>query len=84
MSLHAPKAAKVEKKAVKTVVETISAHGSADSIDRADVLFVAGPAETELVAEDTDGGFDITWLLVGGGIVTASGAAFAARKRSNA
>jgi hypothetical protein len=38
----------------------------------------------ELVAAGTDGGFDLTWLLVGGGIVTASGAAFAARKRSDA
>jgi len=27
---------------------------------------------------------DLTWLLIGGGIVTATGAAFAARKRSNA
>ncbi len=76
-------APKAEKKVVKAV-ETISAHGSADSIDRADILFVAGPAETVLVADNNDGGMDLTWLLVGGGIVTASGIAFAARKRSNA
>lgn len=64
--------------------KVVSAKGSPDSIDRSDNLFVAGPAEVELVAEDTDGGFDMTWLLVGGGVVTASGIAFAARKRTNA
>ena len=81
----APQAAKVEKKAAKVVVETVSAHGSADSIDRADTLFVAAPAETKLAANTTDdGGMDLTWLLIGGGLVTASGAAFAARKRNNA
>ena len=58
-----------------------SAKGSADSIDRNDNLVVSGPAETELVADNNGGGMDLTWLLVGGGIVTASGIAFAARKR---
>ncbi|MDR7085165.1 outer membrane biosynthesis protein TonB [Aeromicrobium panaciterrae] len=69
----------------KKVVKVISAKGSPDSIDRSENLFVAGPAETELVADDSDNsGLDITWLLVGGGVVTASGIAFAARKRANA
>ena len=77
----APKT-EVAKKAV--VVEVISAHGSADSIDRSDVLFVSGPAETKLTADTSDDSMDLTWLLIGGGIITASGAAFAARKRSNA
>ena len=73
-----------EKKEAKTV-KVVSAKGSPDSIDRSDNLFVPGPAEVERVAEGTDnGGLDLTWLLVGGGIVTASGIAFAARKRSNA
>ena len=40
--------------------------------------------KTTLVADNNDGGMDLTWLLVGGGIVTASGIAFAARKRTNA
>ena len=66
------------------VVEVISAKGSPDSIDRNEALFVAGPAETTLVADDSDNGVDLTWLLLGGGIVTASGIAFAARKRTNA
>ena len=61
--------------------DVTSAKGSADSIDRNDNPVVSGPAETELVADDNGGGVDLTWLLVGGGIVTASGIAFAARKR---
>ena len=84
----APTAARSEvetkKKAAKAVVEVVSAKGSPDSIDRSDDLFAVGAFETELVAQDTDGGLDLTWLLIGGGIVTASGIAFAARKRSNA
>ncbi len=72
-------------KVVKAVEKTVvSAKGSPDSIDRSDNLFVAGPAEAELVADDTTGGLDLTWLLLGGGIVTASGLALAARKRANA
>ena len=78
----ADEAVKVEKKKAKKVV---SAKGSPDSIDRSEDLFASEAFETELVvAEDTDGGLDLAWLLVGGGIVTASGLAFAARKRSNA
>ena len=77
---EAEKTEKAEKKA-KTVV---SAKGSPDSIDRSN-LFASDAFETELVvAEDTDGGLDLTWLLVGGGVVTATGLAFAARKRANA
>ncbi|MDR7086711.1 hypothetical protein J2X11_001550 [Aeromicrobium panaciterrae] len=68
----------------KKVVKVVSAKGSPDSIDRSENLFVAGPAEVELTADDNNGGLDITWLLVGGGVVTASGIAFAARKRTNA
>ncbi len=60
----------------------VSAKGSPDSIDRSDDLFAG--AETELVAQESEGGIDLTWLLVGGGVITASGVAFAARKRSNA
>ncbi|WP_332641954.1 hypothetical protein [Aeromicrobium sp.] len=71
----------VEKKKAKKVV---SAKGSPDSIDRSENLFVAGPAEVELAADTDNGGLDMTWLLVGGGVVTASGIAFAARKRTNA
>ncbi|MEO6604845.1 MAG: hypothetical protein ABIN55_04460, partial [Aeromicrobium sp.] len=71
-------------KADKVVAETVSAKGSPDSIDRSDTLFVAGPAETTLAVAENDNGMDLTWLLVGGGIVTASGIAFAARKRTNA
>ena len=74
----------IKVEADKEKAEVVSAHGSADSIDRSDVLFVAGPAETTLVANDSDNGMDLTWFLVGGGIVTASGIAFAARKRANA
>ena len=81
-ALAADEAVKVEKKKAKKVV---SAKGSPDSIDRSEDLFANEAFETELVvAEDTDGGLDLAWLLVGGGIVTASGLAFAARKRSNA
>jgi hypothetical protein len=37
------------------------------------------------VAPQSDGGLELSWLLAGGGLVTASGAAFAARRiRSNA
>ncbi len=74
------KDAKTKKEAKKVV----SAKGSPDSIDRNENLFVAGPAEVELVADNNNGGMDLTWLLVGGGVVTASGIAFAARKRANA
>ena len=86
VQVAAPKAAPKTDVATTTVasVEVISAHGSADSIDRSDVLFVSGPAETKLAADTTDDSMDLTWLLIGGGIITASGAAFAARKRSNA
>ena len=74
-------AVKTEKK----VAEVISTKGSPDSIDRSEGLLADDAFETELVvAEDTAGGLGITWLLVGGGIVTASGLAFAARKRTNA
>ena len=79
----APKAADTTAEETKDV-DVISAHGSADSIDRADTLFVAGPAETTLTTDTTDDSMDLTWLLLGGGIVTASGIAFAARKRTNA
>lgn len=68
----------------KKAKKVVSAKGSPDSIDRDEDLFVAGPAEVELAAGDTDNGMDLTWLLVGGGVVTASGIAFAARKRTNA
>ncbi len=36
------------------------------------------------MTQESEGGLDLTWLLVGGGVITASGVAFAARKRSNA
>ena len=39
------------------------------------------PAETTQSSDTSDNGMDLTWLLVGGGVVTASGIAFAARKR---
>ncbi|GAA3523474.1 hypothetical protein GCM10022234_19700 [Aeromicrobium panaciterrae] len=71
----------VDTQKADTAVEVVSAHGSADSIDRTDALFAGGPAETELTATTDDGGLDLTWLLLGGGVVTASGIAFAARKR---
>ncbi|WP_344770989.1 hypothetical protein, partial [Aeromicrobium panaciterrae] len=74
----------VDTKKADTADEVVSAHGSADSIDRTDALFAGGPAETELTATTDDGGLDLTWLLLGGGVVTASGIAFAARKRANA
>ncbi len=64
-----------------TPVEVVSAKGSPDSIDRSDSLFAGEPFETALVASD-DASLDLTWLLLGGGIVTASGIAFAARRRS--
>ncbi len=69
----------------KAVAEVISAKGSPDSIDRSDALFADDAFEAELVVEETGGGaLDLTWLLVGGGIVTASGIAFAARRRNHA
>ncbi len=71
-------------KADKVITEAVSAKGSPDSIDRSDLLFVAGPADTTLEAAESDNGMDLTWLLIGGGLVTASGAAFAARKRTTA
>ncbi|MDR7085954.1 hypothetical protein J2X11_000793 [Aeromicrobium panaciterrae] len=81
---QAPDTDTAEKKEAK-VVAVDSAKGSPDSIDRSEDLFAGEAFETELVADDTDnGGLDITWLLVGGGIVTASGIAFAASKRANA
>ncbi|MEO6604433.1 MAG: hypothetical protein ABIN55_02345 [Aeromicrobium sp.] len=70
-------------KSDKVAAEVVSAKGSPDSIDRSDALVVAGPAETTLVANESDNGMDLTWLLIGGGIVTASGIAFAARKRTS-
>ena len=68
----------------KKEAKVVSAKGSPDSIDRDENLFVAGPAEVELADDSDNGGMDLTWLLVGGGVVTASGIAFAARKRTNA
>ncbi len=76
--------AKVEKADKVVVAEVISAKGSPDSIDRSDVLFFAGPAEATLEVAESDNGMDMTWLLIGGGLLTVSGVAFAARKRTSA
>jgi hypothetical protein len=80
----APAAGDVKDADTKKEAKVVSAKGSPDSIDRDENLFVAGPAEVQLGDDTDNGGMDLSWLLVGGGVVTASGIAFAARKRTNA
>lgn len=75
----ATKADTTEAAPVVAEVVVDSAKGSPDSIDRNDNLFASVPVE--LVAEESDGGIDMAWLLAGGALVTVTGVAFAARKR---
>ena len=61
--------------------------GDTDTVDQVNKTQAEGPVEVPtridagLAADESDSGLELTWLLAGGALVTASGAAIALRAR---